>query len=349
LVFAAYSVFKISVEICEIAREKNEFSRMDIIKILSRYSIEVAIFLVSCFYGFLYLFYIFIQIKKRYGAEQGEGFFSTIFQSFVENPLVGFFFLIIFWRLFLFRKNRRNYHPVLDPLAGGMVLYYSALIILEMTVSYYYLPICFMTLMLFAETFNISKSKNIKLFAIPVCVLIFAYNLPSTLLFFDRRENYMSSREVAVDELRKILLSDLQTPKEILFLDRNAGYDTNQFIAFANFMRIGRDLELYNSTDKANNSSMMPIRPIFLPLSYGQKISADAIESDLFVSNNVQACEKVFLALPDFSGFNNFLITESNSKQAHFLIPARESFLRQTILKRFLSETVDYPILSGSF
>lgn len=349
LVFATYSVLKISVGFYEILRTRNEFSRKIIIKKLGRHSTEVAIFLICCVYGLVYLFYIFIQIDKRYGSDQGAGFLSTFFKSLLENPLAGVFFLMFLWRTFLWRKSRSNFHPVLDPLAGGMLLYYAALIILQMTVSYYYLPICFMALLIFSDSIKKSETTYLNTFTIGICLLIFVYNIPSTLLFFDRRENYMLSREVAVNELRKVFLPGSPAPKEILFLDRNAGYDTEQFIAFANFTKIGRDLQKINSPVEEKKTDMVPIRPILLPSNYSQKISVDAIEPELFASNNVQASGNYFLALPDFSGFNNFLKADVNSEHGHYYIRVPESFLRQTIVKKVLRETVDYRIFSASF
>lgn len=205
LVFGCYALVAIVLKILFLLPRQNSKIQGTLKDKVFLVGNEIAIMGLSVAYGLVYFFYIFLQTKERYGKEQSSGMLESINLSLIENPFVVLYFAALVWRLTNIKRGHAKIDPVLDSLAISFILPYAALIHFGLVISYYYLPIGFMGLLLFAKTVSpISQKMGFRIALACICMAIIVSSLPSFFKFFRQRELYMQSREVAVklvDEL----------------------------------------------------------------------------------------------------------------------------------------------------
>jgi hypothetical protein len=300
---------------------------------------EISIMGLSAIYGLVYFFYIFVQTQERYGKEQSSGMLESIHLSLSEGPFVILYFATLVWRIAKLKRGSCKFDPVLDSLAISFVLPYAALIHFGLVIPYYYLPIGFMGLLLFAKTFApISQKLGFRVGLACLCIAIIISSLPAFFSFFRQRELYMQTRQRCVEFVDKLLSKDRSGPQpKIYFFERNRFYDSGQFVSFINYSLADQRFFIVEPPKFDLSQGGVPV----IPAAGVDKTlnSSDELWAMAEATGIPPSAGDLFIALPGFGG-NNIKMDENisrkmNNKYSLLFLPSELSKIKEWIYDRF--------------
>jgi hypothetical protein len=300
---------------------------------------EIAIMGLSAIYGLVYFFYIFLQTKERYGKEQSSGMLESIHLSLSEGPFVILYFATLVWRFAKLKRGSCKFDPVLDSLAISFILPYAAMIHLGLVVSYYYLPIGFMGLLLFAKTVApISQKMGFRLGLACLCIAIIVSSLPTFFSFFRQRELYMQTRQRCVEFVDKLLSNDHSgSQPKIYFFERNRVYDSGQFVSFINYSLADQRFFILEPPKFDLSQGDVPVIPA---VGVDSKLnSSDQLWAIAEATGIPPSAGDLFIALPSYGGSNinvdNLLAAKEKNKNRIFSFTSKISQFKEFIYDRF--------------
>lgn len=313
---------------------------------LATFSMEAAYTIISIIYFLIYYFLIYRHTKIPYAGESNGGVIETMNKMVHASPLLLIVGTGLLFRIARILGNPRTFLPVWDPFAFSMGGYVGVLLYHGLWFDYYYLPFIFFSIIYIPTIMRLDQTKFLKVIYIGASLLVMVISIPKTLLFFQNRELFMQSRNMAVKRLNELNKSHIG---KVFYLEGIKGYDSEEFIYYARFkgVNISREKETPLLTGPQVDGTVL----IPLAVDPKQDVSTRQLREKALQAGYNLHSNDIIISLPNLSG-TTVRVTVSDDTSEQFTPWNMTSLSQKTSQPSFLKRMLFASICShcsGSF